>query len=159
MAGARRFACVIGVEVVDEQGEAGPEPVDIAVGHRIKLRRNELGMSQERLGEALGITFQQVQKYERGTNRVSASRLSQVARELRVPVGYFFGEQGGRPADPGMAQDQAEWEHQFDNVLQRRETLDLVRAYWRIPTKAARKSVYDLVRSLGAPDPSKPEIE
>ena len=67
-----------------------PNPIDVHVGNRVRLRRTRLGMSQERLGEALGLTFQQVQKYERGANRVGASRLYDLSRVLEVPVSYFF---------------------------------------------------------------------
>lgn len=136
---------------MDERAEAGPDPTDVEVGQRIKLRRNELGLSQERLGKSLGITFQQVQKYERGTNRVSASRLAQIAEELKVPVGYFFGRDPDGPAVGGLSERaDTGFDVPMDDILRRRESLDLVRAYWRIPTRAARKSVFDLVRSLGA---------
>ena len=73
-----------------------PNPIDIHVGSRIRLRRNMLGMSQERLGENLGITFQQIQKYEKGTNRVGASRLQAIASILSVPVAFFFEDAPGR---------------------------------------------------------------
>ncbi len=101
--------------------EFGPHPVDVHVGGRVRLRRTLLGMSQEKLGEALELTFQQVQKYERGMNRISASRLYQLCHVLDVPIEYFFEErEEGRPAPSP------------DNVMVKRETLELVRAYFRI---------------------------
>ena len=75
-----------------------PHPVDVHVGTRVRLRRTLLGMSQEKLGEAIGLTFQQVQKYERGTNRIGASRLYELSRVLDVPVGFFFEEIDPAPA-------------------------------------------------------------
>ena len=134
--------------------EGGPDPVDIYVGGRIKLRRTLMGMSQERLADALGLTFQQVQKYERGANRVSASRLKHIAQALGVSIAWLFNEKAdpapvGAGAAPGFAESQAGFGDAIDEILQRRETLDLVRAYYRISSPAARKSVYDLVKSLG----------
>ena len=79
-----------GEPVVKTDRESRPSPIDIHVGSRIRLRRTLLGMSQERLGEALGLTFQQVQKYERGVNRVGASRLFDLSRVLDVPISFFF---------------------------------------------------------------------
>ena len=77
-----------------------PNPIDIHVGSRVRLRRMMLGMSQERLGESLGITFQQIQKYEKGTNRIGASRLQHIARVLSVPVSFFFEDAPGAPQWP-----------------------------------------------------------
>ncbi len=132
--------------------EVGPDPVDVYVGGRIRLRRTLLGMSQERLADALGLTFQQIQKYERGTNRVSASRLSQIAHALGVSIAWLFNEQSGPAAAgaAGFAEPQAGFGDEADNVLQRRETLDVVRAYYRISNPAARRSVYELMKSLGS---------
>jgi transcriptional regulator with XRE-family HTH domain len=121
-----------------------PNPVDIHVGARVRLRRTLLGMSQERLGDALGLTFQQVQKYERGANRIGASRLFDLARALQVPVGFFFDDlpdgvaEGGPPT--GSAQD--------DDPMQRRETIELVRAFYRIQDPTARRRLYELTRSI-----------
>src|SRR4029077_17308920 len=83
-----------------------PNPIDIHVGSRVRLRRMMLGMSQERLGEHLGITFQQIQKYEKGTNRIGASRLQHIARVLTVPVAFFFEDAPGTPTETasGMAE-------------------------------------------------------
>src|SRR4051794_34996027 len=84
-----------------------PNPIDVHVGARVRLRRTLLGMSQERLGEALGLTFQQVQKYERGTNRIGASRLFDLSRVLEVPVSFFFEEMLADVAERSPAQIQA----------------------------------------------------
>ena len=108
-----------------------PRPIDVHVGSRIRLRRTLLGLSQERLGEALGLTFQQVQKYESGANRVSASRLFDLSRVLDVPIGFFFDR-------PTRRRD-----------LSRPETLALVGAYYRIIDPVVRQRVLDLIKSLG----------
>lgn len=133
--------------------EHRPSPIDVHVGSRVRLRRTLLGMSQEKLGEALGLTFQQVQKYERGVNRIGASRLFDLARVLDVPIGFFFddmpdalgGTQGGMRRAMGFADQQDGFE---DDTLHRRETLELVRAYYRITDAAVRKRVFDLIKSL-----------
>jgi transcriptional regulator with XRE-family HTH domain len=127
-----------------------PSPIDSHVGSRVRLRRTLLGMSQEKLGEALGLTFQQVQKYERGVNRIGASRLFDLARVLDVPISFFFDDmpdalgQGTRRGF-GFAESQEGFE---DDTLHRRETLELVRAYYRITDPAVRKRVFDLIKSL-----------
>src|ERR1700730_7058548 len=118
--------------------ESRPSPIDIHVGSRIRLRRTLMGMSQERLGEALGLTFQQVQKYERGVNRVGASRLFDLSRVLDVPISFFFDDMpdslaanfgGVTNRRPGGVETQDPF---GDDTLSRRETLELVRAYYRI---------------------------
>jgi transcriptional regulator with XRE-family HTH domain len=140
--------------------EHRPSPIDVHVGGRVRLRRTLMGMSQERLGEALGLTFQQVQKYERGVNRIGASRLFDLARVLDVPIGFFFDDMpdgvGGVAGLPrrtaalgGFADAQDSFE---DDALHRRETLELVRAYYRITDPAVRKRVFDLIKSLTPPE-------
>ena len=142
-----------------------PSPIDVHVGARIRLRRTLLGMSQERLGEALALTFQQVQKYERGVNRVGASRLYDLSRVLDVPISFFFDDMpepltaafGGQTGAIAGRRNYAfaEVPEAFaaaDDAMNRRETLDLVRAYYRITDGAVRKRVFDLIKSL-APDP------
>lgn len=121
-----------------------PNPVDIHVGARVRLRRTLLGMSQERLGEALGLTFQQVQKYERGANRIGASRLFDLARALQVPVGFFFDDLPDAVAD-GEAPVAA---NHGEDPMQRRETIELVRAFYRIANPTARRRLYELTRSI-----------
>jgi len=139
-------------------------PIDVHVGSRIRLRRTLMGMSQERLGEALGLTFQQVQKYERGANRVGASRLFDLSQVLDVPIAFFYddmppelakthGQQntrlGGQRA-LGMAEGQDRFE---DDMFSRRETLELVRAYYRIPDAAVRKKMFELIKSMTPDNP------
>jgi len=143
-------------QVTGTEREGRPSPIDIHVGSRIRLRRTLLGMSQERLGEALGLTFQQVQKYERGVNRVGASRLFDLSRVLDVPISFFFDDMPdslttayGVPSTR-RASGYAETSDSFgDDTLNRRETLELVRAYYRITDPALRKRVFDLIKSMG----------
>jgi transcriptional regulator with XRE-family HTH domain len=134
--------------------------IDVHVGGRVRLRRTMLGLSQEKLAEGLGLTFQQVQKYERGMNRIGASRLFQLAGLLDVPVGFFFdalpqsmsGHGGGSEASLREAGEAQQSEAGGDDVLQRRETLEMVRAYYRITDPAVRKRLLDLIKSLRAAD-------
>lgn len=147
-------------QVIGTDREGRPSPIDVHVGSRIRLRRTLLGMSQERLGESLGLTFQQVQKYERGVNRVGASRLFDLSRVLDVPISFFFddmpdslaanfgGTSSRRPGGQTTSQDPF-----VDDTLSRRETLELVRAYYRITDPAIRKRVFDLIKSMGPPEP------
>ena len=129
----------------------GPEAVDVHVGSRVRQRRTMLGMSQEKLGEALGLTFQQVQKYERGANRVGAGRLYELSHALDVPVNYFFEELPDAPegaaSGPAM-QEAAQRQYDADPMAQR-ETLLLVRAYYDINDPAVRRRVLDLIRAMG----------
>ena len=124
--------------------EDGPDPVDVHVGMRLRQRRTLLGMSQEKLAKAFGVSFQQVQKYERGANRISASRLHLLTRTLDVPVSYFF---EGLQSDvvPIAEVD----DHEEPDQMTSRETLELVRAYYRINDPAVRKRLVDLARALG----------
>ena len=128
---------------------ANPNPVDIHVGSRVRLRRTLLGMSQEKLGNALGLTFQQVQKYERGTNRIGSSRLFLLSRILDVPVSFFFDDMAPEVAagQTGFAEAAQATFKQDD--LAKRETLELVRAYYKIPDVAVRKRLFDLVKAIG----------
>lgn len=130
-----------------------PNPVDIHVGARVRLRRTLLGMSQEKLGEAIGLTFQQVQKYERGANRVGASRLYDLSRVLEVPVSFFFDDMPDEISSKSVHErrEMSESPDPFDNdPMNRRETLELVRAYYRISDPNQRKKVFELVKSMGA---------
>jgi len=171
-----------------------PRPVDAHVGARVRLRRTMLGMSQEKLAQALGLTFQQVQKYERGTNRVGSSRLYELSKILDVPIQYFFDEMPAeiaataRGGNGGFAEAAADYkpdtlskildvpiQYFFDEMpaeiaatarggnggfaeaaadyqpdtLAKRETLELVRAYYRIKSPRVRKKVFDLAKTLG----------
>ncbi|MBB4268188.1 helix-turn-helix domain-containing protein [Roseospira visakhapatnamensis] len=132
----------------------GPDPIDSHVGRRMRLRRAVLGKSQDQVARALGVSFQQVQKYERGSNRISASRLFDVARCLDVPVGYFFDDL----ADDAVAARDQEVKVAFandlvpeagDDPMTRTETLDLIDAYYRRPP-GERVHVLALLRALGS---------
>ncbi len=132
-----------------------PNPIDVHVGNRVRLRRTLLGMSQEKLGEALGLTFQQVQKYERGANRVGASRLYDLSRVLDVPVSYFFDDMNDETiaASPRhMVRATQDPPVSNEAVMTQRETLELVRAYTRISDPQVRRQVQELARTLGGPD-------
>lgn len=132
--------------------------IDIHVGSRIRLRRTILGMSQERLGNALGLTFQQVQKYERGANRVGASRLFDISRIFDVPISYFFDDlpshlssgplSGPRGRNNGFSEHPEPFNHGADEQLANRETRELVRAYYRIADPAVRVKMLELIKSL-----------
>ena len=126
-----------------------PNPIDVHVGSRVRLRRNMLGLSQEKLGEAIGLTFQQVQKYERGANRIGASRLLELSRVLDVPVSFFYDQTDPvrAPAIPtGFGEEPQEG---FDSdPMRRRETLELIDAYYEIEDVAARRRLFDLAKAL-----------
>ncbi|HEX3535267.1 MAG TPA: helix-turn-helix transcriptional regulator [Stellaceae bacterium] len=129
----------------------GPDPIDLGVGARIRERRDSLGITQDRLAAAIGVTFQQVQKYERAANRIGASRLWYIARALDVPVPFFFGEDDPARA-LGFGEDRADG---FDaDPLRRRETKELVNSYFEIVDPELRRGFFELARSL-ASDPPK----
>ena len=136
-------------------GHGTASAVDAHVGSRVRLRRVLLGMSQEKLGQAIRLTFQQVQKYERGANRIGASRLHELSRVLDVPVSFFFDDMpeelaspSGRPFRGLTERAQAAYE---ESSLTRRETLELVRAYYRIGDPKVRKRLFELTKSLAGP--------
>lgn len=125
-------------------------PVDVHVGARVRQRRSLLGMSQTGLGDAVGLTFQQIQKYERGSNRIGSSRLYEFAKVLDVPVSYFFDEMPsqalsgrGRKGETGAPVEQDK------DPLIKRETLELVRAYYKIRENRVRKRIFELVKAMG----------
>ncbi len=135
------------------RGTGKPHPVDVHVGRRVRLRRTLLGMSQTTLGDAIGLTFQQMQKYERGTNRISASRLFDLSRVLDVPVEFFFEDmpaavaasslvQGGRKAKEPPSYER--------DPMAKRETLELVRAYYKISNPQVRQRLFEMVKAIGA---------
>ncbi len=127
-----------------------PNPIDVHVGSRIRLRRNMLGFSQERLGESLGITFQQIQKYEKGTNRVGASRLQAIASILNTPVSFFF-EGAPEEGDTGAAGRLAEEGTPFvTDFLNSSEGIQLNRAFVKISDPKVRRKVLELVKALAA---------
>ena len=132
----------------------GPHPVDVHVGGRIRQRRTLLGISQAALAEALCITFQQVQKYEKGKNRVGSSRLFEMSRIFDVPVEYFYEDMDTETAAATSRIDTGQpSSHPVDSAerdpLNKRETLELVRAYYRITDPLVRKRVFELTKALG----------
>lgn len=126
-----------------------PNPIDIHVGSRVRLRRMMLGMSQEKLGEHLGITFQQIQKYEKGTNRIGASRLQAIARVLNVPVAFFFEDAPGMtPVAGNQGFDEAQGASYVVDFLSSSEGLSLNKAFVRIKDAKVRRKIVELVRSV-----------
>ena len=121
----------------------GPDPIDIYVGGRVRMRRTLLSMSQEKLADQLGVTFQQVQKYENGSNRVGASRLFAIGQVLSVPVSYFFEGYTEEGMDFRVAEDGLD----IDKHLRTRETIELVKSYYSID-ELARKKILDMVKAL-----------
>ncbi|GAB5378357.1 MAG: helix-turn-helix domain-containing protein [Acuticoccus sp.] len=131
-----------------------PNPIDIHVGSRLKLRRTTMGMTQEKLGEQLGVTFQQVQKYEKGTNRIGASRLQEIAEILDAPVSYFF-EEASPPSNrpvrvEGMALQLAENQSGSFELPRAHagEAHALTKAFSRIGDARVRRRIIDLVETL-----------
>ena len=139
-------------ELIMAEETKKPNPIDVHVGSRVRLRRTMLGFSQEKLGENLGITFQQVQKYEKGTNRIGASRLQQIAGVLNTPVAFFF-EDAPKPqqsSDAGFAE--SEPVNYVVDFLSSTEGLQLNRAFVKIKDPQVRKKIVDLVKSLSEED-------
>jgi len=134
-------------------GVTNNNAIDIHVGRQIRLQRTLLGLSQEQLAQGLSITFQQIQKYERGANRVSASRLWDISQILRVDIGYFFNDmssstKSSSPRQMALAEDKLDVELPGKDTLTRRETLELVRHYYRIEDGQIRKRVFEMVKSI-----------
>jgi transcriptional regulator with XRE-family HTH domain len=132
-----------------------PNPIDKHVGSRVRMRRMMLGMSQEKLGDALSLTFQQVQKYEKGTNRIGASRLQQISQILQVPVAFFFEgapdipihndwSQGGMSEAPSPAY--------VSDFLATSDGLALTKAFMRIDNAKLRRRIVDLVEQIAGGD-------
>ncbi len=140
--------------------DGAPNPIDVHVGNRVRMRRTLLGMSQEKLGEELGLTFQQVQKYERGMNRIGASRLWDISQVLNTPIEFFY-----EGINDDIEQLSPRHINRSDNIegleetivsldgdpMNRRETLELVRAYYRIPDRNMAKKIFELIKSLASP--------
>ncbi len=136
------------------RGTGNPHPVDVHAGARLKQRRKLLGITQTNLGDAIGLTFQQVQKYERGANRIGAGRLCDLARVLDVPIIYFFEDMPPEvaaisPATKGRGKAKKPPSSAPD-LMTKRETLELVRAYYKIEDADVRKRVYEMAKALGA---------
>jgi transcriptional regulator with XRE-family HTH domain len=127
-----------------------PNPIDKHVGSRVRMRRMMLSMSQEKLGDALGLTFQQVQKYEKGTNRIGASRLQQISHILQVPVSFFF---EGAPTTPGSAghgggMSEAPSPAYVADFLATSDGLSLTKSFMRIKNSKLRRRIVDLVEQI-----------
>ncbi|MDO8409438.1 MAG: helix-turn-helix transcriptional regulator [Phenylobacterium sp.] len=125
--------------------DRSPNPVDRHVGLRIRLRRKELGVSQEKLADSIGLTFQQVQKYERAANRVSASKLWEVARALKTSIAYFYEGLGDPAEQPNGAEDGRDTVHDF---LLTPEGMELATLFPRIRRARVRRRLLDLVRTM-----------
>ena len=126
-----------------------PNPIDKHVGSRVRMRRMMVSMSQEKLGEKLGITFQQIQKYEKGTNRIGASRLQQIANVLGVPVGFFF---EGAPVPDGSAKgfSDAASPAYVSDFLATSDGLALTKAFMKVTDSKVRRRIVDLVEAMVA---------
>ena len=141
-------------------------PVDVHVGARMRQRRSLLGMSQTNLGTAVGLTFQQIQKYERGSNRIGSSRLFEFSKVLDVPVSYFFDEMpsnalagrpmSGRGRKGGFGEAATPFEQEKDPLV-KRETLELVRAYYKIRVASVRDGVAKMIKTIAAADTTAPK--
>jgi transcriptional regulator with XRE-family HTH domain len=134
-----------------------PNPIDKHVGSRVRMRRMMLGMSQEKLGDALALTFQQVQKYEKGTNRIGASRLQQISQILQVPVAFFF--EGAPHLTDGMVVDAMETAPSpsyVSDFLATSDGLSLTKAFMRIPDAKLRRRIVDLVQQIAGEDTETP---
>src|SRR3954453_18888992 len=140
-----------GRKVLNESGTKEPQDVDRHVGSRVRMQRMAIGMSQEKLGEACGITFQQIQKYEKGMNRMGASRLHQIACILQVPVEFFY---EGAPAEAGSggltSADRST--RSMTDFLGTSEGLELVKAFMAVKDAKVRRRIIALTRAVGAGD-------
>jgi transcriptional regulator with XRE-family HTH domain len=125
-----------------------PNPIDVHVGLQVRLRRKELKISQEKLADTLGLTFQQVQKYERGANRISASKLYEIARALRVSIAWFFEGLSDPTAEPVDGAEEGETAPFAHNFLMSQEGVDLANLFPRLPQRRVRRRLVELVRSL-----------
>lgn len=141
---------------VEFVAEHKPDPIDVHVGQRLRQRRMLVGMSQERLGDTVDLTFQQIQKYERGSNRMGASRIFRFSQVLAVPVSYFYDEMAtsivANQAHVGFAENKQtaldDDEMPQPDLMQRRETIDLVRAFYKITDPKQRRKVLELIKAM-----------
>ncbi|MCF6199651.1 MAG: helix-turn-helix domain-containing protein [Hyphomicrobiaceae bacterium] len=129
-----------------------PNPIDIHVGSRVRLRRMLLSMSQEKLGDQMGLTFQQIQKYEKGTNRIGASRLYHISQILDVPVQFFFDDAPLAVNQSADGMSEPKMENFLYEFISTRDGLELIRAFVSIADPKVRKRVVDLVRTLSDED-------
>ncbi len=134
------------------RGTGIPSPVDVHVGARLRQRRTLLGMNQTNLGDAIGVSFQQTQKYENGANRISASRLFDLSRVLDVPIEYFFDDMPLEFAASSPATEKRgrvkELPSYKPNPMAKRETLELVRAYYKITDPQIRKRLFEMTKAI-----------
>jgi transcriptional regulator with XRE-family HTH domain len=130
-----------------------PNPIDKHVGSRVRMRRMMVSMSQEKLGERLGITFQQIQKYEKGTNRIGASRLQQIAVVLSVPVSFFF--EGAPVADGGASLRESPSPAYVSDFLATSDGLSLTKAFMKVKDPKVRRRIVDLVEAIASEEESK----
>jgi len=136
--------------MVNKHAPRSPNPVDVHVGTRVRLRRQVLKLSQEKLGEKLGVTFQQVQKYERGANRIGASRLWKMAEVLDVPVSFFYDGLTGEYAHAEVAEDdQSPIVYDFINSS---DGVELAKAVLKIKNRSVRRQLLELARAMGTDD-------
>lgn len=139
--------------MIDTSGPRSPNPVDIHVGARVRLRRKILRLSQEKLGEELGVTFQQVQKYERGANRVGASRLWKLSEVLDVPVSFFYDglstEYGGQSDSPALLSESPDQSPVVYDFINSTDGVSLAKAILKIKNKSVRRQILELARALG----------
>ena len=135
--------------MADVAAQSTPNPIDLHVGARVRMRRKFLGVSQERLAHALGLTFQQVQKYERGTNRISASKLFEISRFLEAPVAYFFQGLPSEVEDKEFSESQSE--QSLHGFLMTPEGIELASLFPRLTPKQRRR-ILELVRTLTEDD-------
>ena len=126
-----------------------PNPVDVHVGTRMRMRRMMLSVSQEKLGEALGVSFQQIQKYEKGSNRIGAGRLQDIANELEVPISYFYDDMPGAEQKPGFAANGVSY---VSELLTSSDGVELTRAFLRVKDPAVRRRIVELVKSIAGQD-------
>ena len=137
--------------------DSEPNPIDVHVGKRIRLRRTILHITQQQMAEMLGLTFQQVQKYEKGMNRVGASRLWDISKVLEVPMGFFFEDMDNEVAQKSPMMLNSKWDKAFaveeshssdDDPMKKAETLELVRAYYKIPNRKIARGLFNLIIAL-----------
>jgi len=142
---------LVGLHMKLSMAKKSPNPIDRHVGNRVRMRRMMLGMSQGRLGDALGLTFQQVQKYEKGTNRIGASRLQHISSILQVPIPFFF---EGAPVLPGQPYglDEAPSAAYASDFLATSDGLALAKAFMRIQNAKLRRCIVDLVKQIAGED-------
>ena len=148
--------------------EEGLDPIDVHVGSKVRARRLLMGLSQDALAKLIGLTFQQVQKYERGTNRISVSRLIGIAKALQVPVNYFFGDtiindkafsQGGLAIEGFSDIDQENYNQENYNIdiepLAKRDVMELVKAYSSIKNQNLKKQLLEMAKTMAKTDNTK----